>query len=93
MAFKPPITTDELRDIGIRKDAADINRSLWEIKRLRTIMLRTNQVLRARSLSEAWPAGIVARCLLDESRAVRHGRRQAADRIGVLHRPHQVARP
>lgn len=66
MTFKPPITTDQLHDIGARKDPADINRLLWEIKRLRSIALRANQVLRAMPAPSNDSIGIVASCLLDE---------------------------
>ena len=41
--FRPKLTADELRDIGLRRDPADIIRLLWEIKRLRAIALRAHQ--------------------------------------------------
>lgn len=41
--FRPPLTAAELRDIGLRRDAADIVALLWEIKRLRSIVLRAHQ--------------------------------------------------
>ena len=41
--FRPPLTALELREIGLRRDAADIVRLLWEIKRLRSIVLRAHQ--------------------------------------------------
>jgi hypothetical protein len=66
MTFKPPIPTDELHDIGVRKDPADINRLLWEIKRLRSIALRANQVLRETPENTGSATGIVAKYLLDE---------------------------
>jgi hypothetical protein len=69
MTFKPPIPTDELHDIGVRKDPADINRLLWEIKRLRSIALRANQVLRAAPVNTGTATGVVAQCLLDELQA------------------------
>ena len=43
MTFRPKLTADELRDIGLRRDPADIIRLLWEIKRLRAIALRAHQ--------------------------------------------------
>ncbi|USX25768.1 hypothetical protein NHH73_24845 [Oxalobacteraceae bacterium OTU3CINTB1] len=43
MSFRPPLTAVELRDIGLRRDPADIIRLLWEIKRLRAIALRAHQ--------------------------------------------------
>jgi hypothetical protein len=42
--FKPPLRDEELRDIGRRKDPADIVRLLWEIKRLQSIALRADQL-------------------------------------------------
>lgn len=66
MPFKPPIATDELHDIGVRKDPADINRLLWEIKRLRSIALRANQVLQETPETTSSATGIIAKCLLDE---------------------------
>lgn len=44
--FKPGLTTEQLRDIGLRRDAADIIPLLWEIKRLRVLVMRADQVVR-----------------------------------------------
>lgn len=44
--FRPPLTAAELRQIGLRGDPADIIRLLWEIKRLRSIVLRAHQYQR-----------------------------------------------
>ncbi|WP_174999084.1 hypothetical protein [Rugamonas aquatica] len=44
--FKPPLTTEQLRAIGLRRDAADVIPLLWEIKRLRALVLRGDQVVR-----------------------------------------------
>lgn len=41
--FRPALTAAELREIGLRRDPADIVRLLWEIKRLRSIVLRAHQ--------------------------------------------------
>lgn len=41
--FRPALTAAELRDIGLRRDPADIVGLLWEIKRLRAIVLRAHQ--------------------------------------------------
>lgn len=65
MTCKPPLTTEELHDIGQRKDAADIVRLLWEIKRLRGIALRSNQVLRDADMLLG-PVGIVQKYLKEE---------------------------
>lgn len=45
--FKAPLTHQDLRDIGLRnRDHADVTALLWEIKRLRAIALRADQVCR-----------------------------------------------
>jgi len=46
MLFKPPLTRDRLHEIGQRKDPEDIIELLWEIKRLRAMALKINQVQR-----------------------------------------------
>lgn len=43
MNFRPKLTAIELREIGLRRDPADMVRLLWEIKRLRAIALRAHQ--------------------------------------------------
>lgn len=65
MPCKPPLTTEELHDIGQRKDAADIVRLLWEIKRLRMIAIRSNQVLRDAPMLLG-PVGIVQKYLKED---------------------------
>ena len=47
MPFRPALTRQQLHDIGVRQDAADINTLLWEIKRLRAIALRADQLIRS----------------------------------------------
>lgn len=64
MAFREPLTTEELHEIGVRKDGADVVRLLWEIKRLRAMLLSTNQVLRDIE-PQLGPLGIVLKCLKD----------------------------
>jgi len=77
MAFRPPIPTSALHEIGVRCDANDIMALLWEIKRLRSIVLRANQVIR--ELPErGGPNGIVQEglrrdlltepCIVDEEK-------------------------
>lgn len=51
MLFKPPLTRDRLRDIGLRRDPQDINELLWEIKRLRALALKIDQVQRNLTVS------------------------------------------
>jgi hypothetical protein len=46
MLFKPPLTRERLREIGVNKNAGDINELLWEIKRLRALALKIDQVQR-----------------------------------------------
>lgn len=65
MSFKPPIPTAELHSIGVRQDARDITRLLWEIKRLRGMVLRSNQVIRTLP-DTGGPGGIVLECLRKE---------------------------
>jgi hypothetical protein len=51
MLFKPPLTRERLHDIAVRKDPQDINELLWEIKRLRALALRIDQVQRSLTVS------------------------------------------
>lgn len=67
MSFRPPIPTDELHCIGARQNAADVTPLLWEIKRLRGLVLRANQVIRTLPDSGG-PGGIVLECLRKELR-------------------------
>lgn len=46
MPFHDPLPKAALRDIWERQDASDINALLWEIKRLRSIVLRIDQLQR-----------------------------------------------
>lgn len=46
MAFRKPLTRAELRAIWDRRDPADVDALLWEIKRLRAIVLRIDQLQR-----------------------------------------------
>lgn len=65
MPFRPPLPTDLLHEIALRRDARDLIALLWEIKRLRGLVLRANQVIR--ELPErAGPCGIVQECLRKE---------------------------
>lgn len=51
MLFKPPLTRERLHEIGLRKDPRDIVELLWEIKRLRALSLKINQVQRTITIS------------------------------------------
>jgi hypothetical protein len=62
MAFRAPLTTAQLHEIGARRDANDILALLWEIKRLRGLVLRANQVIRPLT-DIGGPNGIVRECL------------------------------
>lgn len=47
MAFKPPLTTDDLRAIQARNlESADVRALLWEIKRMRATLLYADQLQR-----------------------------------------------
>lgn len=62
MSFRPPLSTALLHEMALRRDAHDIIALLWEIKRLRGLVLRANQVIR--ELPErAGPCGIVQESL------------------------------
>jgi hypothetical protein len=81
MQFKPALTTAELHDICVRQDVADINRLLWEIRRLRIIALRADQFV---SLSGAagGTAGMIRDSLkheLDAEPCVVEDRKSRAD--------------
>jgi len=62
MPFRPPIPTVELHEIAKRKDAGDVIALLWEIKRLRGLVLRANQVVRELP-EKGGPGGIVLEVL------------------------------
>lgn len=51
MLFKPPLTRERLHEIGLRNDPCDILELLWEIKRLRALALKINQVQRTITIS------------------------------------------
>ena len=47
MAFKEPLATDQLREIQERnRDSADVRALLWEIRRLRSVVLYADQLQR-----------------------------------------------
>jgi hypothetical protein len=46
MGFRPALTKTELHEVALRKDPEDVVRLLWEIKRLRAIVLRIDQLQR-----------------------------------------------
>lgn len=62
MPFKPPLTTAELSEICAHRDAADVIRLAWEVKRLRCLVLKANQVVRELP-EKGGPGGIVLECL------------------------------
>lgn len=62
MAFRAPLTKADLHAIGQRQDAADINALLWEIARLRAIVLRADQLQRSLG-SLGGGAGVVLNAL------------------------------
>ena len=63
--FREPLTAAELREIGLRRDPADIIRLLWEIKRLRAIALRAHQY-QASALGEVGGSTLVLNALRRE---------------------------
>lgn len=46
MPFREPLTHARLREIWERQDPVDIDALLWEVKRLRAIVLRIDQLQR-----------------------------------------------
>ena len=47
MGFKEPLPTEQLREIQERNlDSADVRALLWEIKRLRSVLLYADQLQR-----------------------------------------------
>ena len=45
--LRDPLSAEQLREIGMRRDPADIIPLLWEIKRLRAMVLRADQVMKS----------------------------------------------
>jgi hypothetical protein len=74
--FKPPMTAEQLRDIGLRRDPSDIIPLLWEIKRLRALVMRADQVVRqirgGDYIVETFRAELVGEPVLLEMEALRN---------------------
>lgn len=47
MLFRTPLTRAQLHDIGRRRDPVDVTALLWEIARLRALVLRADQLQRS----------------------------------------------
>lgn len=73
--FKAPMTADLLREIGLRRDAADIIPLLWEIKRLRALVLRADQIMQRIShgdfLEETFRRELEGEPVLEEAKLLR----------------------
>lgn len=66
MPFKPPLTKEQLREIQDRNlDSADMRALLWEIARLRALVVRADQLQRSLG-NVAGGAGIVLSAFRDE---------------------------
>ena len=77
MPFKPPLTREELQAIQERNhQSPDVLALLWEVKRLRAIALRTDQLLKDMP-NIAGTSGLVADLL----------RRELADEPVVQEQP------
>lgn len=63
--FRPPLTREQLHEIGVEQNPADINRLLWEIKRLRAIVLRADQLQRSLGATGGG-AGAILQCLRND---------------------------
>jgi hypothetical protein len=65
--FKPPLTFDELHEIGVRNpDNKDVVRLLWEIKRLHAIVHRADQLAESMPKEPAGAVGIILGALRSE---------------------------
>lgn len=61
MPFKPPLTKDQLREIQDRNlDAPDVRALLWEVARLRSLILRADQLQRSLGSLGGGPAIVLA---------------------------------
>lgn len=60
--IRPPLTRAELTAIRERSDSPDVRTLLWEIKRQRALILRTNDMVRLMD-STGGPAGILLEAL------------------------------
>jgi hypothetical protein len=56
--MRPPLTKADLLAIQERSDSPDTRALLWEIRRLRALVLRTNDMVRLMD-SRGGPAGIL----------------------------------
>ena len=75
--FRPSLSKEELQAIGKRKDVRDIHPLLWEIARLRSVVLRADQLM-----SGSDPSGIIRNELrreLDECSCVQEMKRLRQD--------------
>lgn len=65
MRIRPSLTTAQLRDIQARRDPADVITLLWEIRRLRIIVMRAEQ-LQGSMRNEAGAVGLILSALRAE---------------------------
>lgn len=66
MGFKPPIPTDQLREIQERNPhSADVRALLWEIKRMRATLLYADQLQRMLT-TLAGPQGAILETLREK---------------------------
>lgn len=49
--FKPPLTREQLHEMAVRKNADDVIALLWEVKRLRAMVLTIDQLQRSMTVS------------------------------------------
>lgn len=63
MPFRPPLSLQELRDIGRRRDPADVIPLPGEIKRLHAIVRRANQLQASLGPESNGGAGLIVGCL------------------------------
>jgi hypothetical protein len=66
MRFRKPLAEQELHDIGVRnRESADVITLLWEIKRLRALVLRADKLQRSLG-NVGGGAGLILEALRNE---------------------------
>jgi len=85
-AMRPPLTTADLRAIRERSDSPDIRALLWEIRRMRQILLRSDQLVRSMCLEvEGTSIVMIGRLLRNELEADPFIQESRAERLEMLY--------
>lgn len=84
--MRQPLTTADLRAIRERSDSPDVRALLWEIRRLRQILLRSDQLVRSMHLEVGGTSQVtIARLLRDELMADPFIQESRAERQEMLY--------